>query len=979
MANMKSFFLAITIVYLGFSFSTAQEISSTTQEKASESTSGRIVGVVTAALTGDKLPGANVMIKGTSLGAASDLDGYFSIPNIPSGSHTVLISYIGYQDKEVPVFVKPDETVKQNIELDFNILEGDAIVVTAQALGQLQAINQQLAADAIVNIVDGTRIQELPDQNAAESIARLPGISVVRASGEGQGISIRGMAPKYNQIQIEGATISSMPSPLESRYSLGGRGGYNGRISQTRAVDLSMISQENLGAIEVYKSITPDMDANTLGGTVNLRLKKAEDKSQYKVLMMGAYNAERDDFNQYNGFFRMSRRFWDSKLGMQLSINSERRNRGGDRLRASYTREDVRDSTGALTGEVKFRIGSGLVSDERIDVRKHGLNAIFDYEVPGSKFLFSNFLSYSTRQSLEINRGIKYSQGRNAKREAYMITNSLRGTHDVLGIETVWTLSHFRTKSKYPYDIWMEWDHVNFDGEAMQKLSTYLPPEDYMAGLPTDGELIYRNSTYGKSNLSEVKYSAKLDFKYSFLLSDRVSGFLKFGGLFKQIDRESRAVWGEMFSRTPDEIPSIDQFPTDYDPDPVLNGKTNIGFKWDVTQFTDRWDDWLNRFRSITEIDNPIKGPNDDYNMTEKYYAGYFMLKLNAFRNLLTIIPGVRYDREDLSAIGNYHYATSESGSRKIGNIEQRHAIRTFEYWLPMIHLKVKPVEWFDTRLSVTKTLSRPNYQYHIPYETGTSYTYNVEKGNPDLESTTSWNFDLYFSIYHQKFGLITIGGFYKEITNFSYLITHYLKDSTAAAKYGLPATNDYLLHEFTHPENTHGLSTIKGIEIEYQANLNYLPGLLRNIVFSVNYTRIFSESWLRQYKTVSEFIPVAPYTKTTYYTGFRPGPLPTQPDQILNASIGYDIGGVTSRISVFHQGESLQGVGNLPETDTYVKPYTRFDFSLRYRLNDHLSFLVNGVNFTDTPDITSLQGTSKYSTFKTFGAMYGFGAEYIF
>jgi len=210
-------------------------------------------------------------------------------------------------------------------------------------------------------------------------------------------------------------------------------------------------------------------------------------------------------------------------------------------------------------------------------------------------------------------------------------------------------------------------------------------------------------------------------------------------------------------------------------------------------------------------------------------------------------------------------------------------------------------------------------------------------------------------------------------------MITHYLKDATMVMKYGLPPTNEYMLHEFTHPENTQGISTVKGFEIEYQANLSTLPGLLKYFVFSMNYTHIISKSWLRKYQATSEFIPYPPYTITTYDTGFRQGPLPTQPDRIGNVTLGYDIGAFSSRISIFHQGESLQGVGRLEETDTYVKPYTRYDISMRFRFNDHLSLLFTGVNLSDTPDITHLHGTSKHSSVQIFGSMYDFGLKYNF
>jgi hypothetical protein len=146
---------------------------------------GIIKGTVTDSLTGKPLPGANIFLSETSLGAASNLEGEYRILMIPSDRYELIVSFIGYQKKTVSVNVQPNATIIVDIKLNYETLTGETIVVTAQAVGQLAAINQQLSSRIITNIVSKARIEELPDANAAESVGRLPGVSIIRDAGEG--------------------------------------------------------------------------------------------------------------------------------------------------------------------------------------------------------------------------------------------------------------------------------------------------------------------------------------------------------------------------------------------------------------------------------------------------------------------------------------------------------------------------------------------------------------------------------------------------------------------------------------------------------------------------------------------------------------------------------------------------------------------------------------------------------------------------
>jgi len=149
----------------------------------------------------------------------------------------------------------------RNFQLTGQAILGDEVIVTAQARGQNAAITQQLNSNTISNIVASDRIKELPDASAAESIGRLPGVSIDRYNGEATGIAIRGLAPKYNTVTVNGVTL-----PATDR--------------ENRSVDLSLISSNLLDGIEVKKANTPDMDADALGGTIDLRFKRSTRRIQ---------------------------------------------------------------------------------------------------------------------------------------------------------------------------------------------------------------------------------------------------------------------------------------------------------------------------------------------------------------------------------------------------------------------------------------------------------------------------------------------------------------------------------------------------------------------------------------------------------------------------------------------------------------------------------------------------------------------------
>ena len=151
---------------------------------------GVIYGKVTDEATGEALVFASVSIVGTTIGTTTDIDGQYEISMAP-GSYTLLASYLGYGDSEKELSVVDGERIEINFELSSGT-QLDEVVVSVQARGQMAAVRGQLSSNKIVNVISSEKMQELPDANAAESIGRLPGISLQRSSGEANAVIIRG-------------------------------------------------------------------------------------------------------------------------------------------------------------------------------------------------------------------------------------------------------------------------------------------------------------------------------------------------------------------------------------------------------------------------------------------------------------------------------------------------------------------------------------------------------------------------------------------------------------------------------------------------------------------------------------------------------------------------------------------------------------------------------------------------------------------
>ena len=933
--------------------------------------SGTLKGTVYDKATKDKLPGANVTVKGTSVGATTDLDGAFVVRNVPAGSQTIVVTYIGYITSSVNVSVPEGGTLSQDFNLSATTLEGAEVVVTAQAQGQLQAINQQLSSDKIVSVVSESKMQELPDNNAAQAIGRLPGVSTLQSSGEASKVVIRGLAPQYNAVAVSGITLASTGS---TQIGAASQGGTVGSINTDRSVDLTMITPYMLKTVEVYKTLLPDMDANAIGGFVNMQLREAPEGFKTDILAQGGYTQKSGQYGNYRFVASASDRFLDDDLGVYVLGNAEQYDRNADNMNATY---QPQSSTVQPDG---FRpvIVTNVTLNRHLETRqRYGGNLILDYRLPSGSIKSINLLSrlvsdasdYRTIYDYQFhNINFRYTQG-NSKTDQAVNTLEYANDFGFMSAELKFanTYSHNFNPDAPQFDFTQTGGIpgttvVNAVPEALVPAVNYQGP----------GKVYLTNVSLFSADYKENDQVYKGDFKVPFNFESVTSGYVKFGGQYRYnyhsnqqgtpyagirpgspISTQLVSLLQQQYHLTLDSaagyFPGTNFSSTDsklYDPF-LSNSFGGILWASDPTTLTDMahfipGQPSVNAINSTGSnaggwFDGPYQRLPNSYTYIEKYYAGYLMSELNFLQNLM-VVGGVRWE-EVKSEFDAFNLADGRDATRQTVDTVSAHPGNRFV--LPMVQAKWDALDWADLRYSFTKTLARPDYSQLSPHFNMDYTQFNVWSGNPRLVPAEATNHDVFLTFHSNDLGLLSVGGFYKEITNFTYYTQYKLHTS---APPGLDSTGSYSVRTgsgVVTPKDGATLNTyvnspykayVRGFEVDFQTRFWYLPKPLDGIVFGVNYTHIASSATYPWRNDTTIIIPPRT-TKVVTLDRTRSGRLINQPDDVLNAYIGYDYGGFSARLSFLYQGNSVSNIGAFAEQDGFTKDYFRMDASVRQKL----------------------------------------------
>ncbi|MGA2625347.1 MAG: TonB-dependent receptor [Bacteroidota bacterium] len=904
-----------------------------------------IEGYVKDAVTGAPLPYANVVIVRTRFGAAADINGRYTIRDVPAGSYMLRASYIGYKPVDVPIGLKEGTNVTMDFKLEPVGVQGEEVVVTAQALGQKEAINEQLASEQIVNEVSAARIQELPDANAAESVGRLPGVSVQRDGGEGNKVVIRGLSPKYNAIMINGVRMTSTDD-------------------NDRSVDLSMISPNMLEGIEVMKAITPDQDADALGGSVNFKMREAKGSNGgpgFDLLTQGGYNSLATTYNDYKFVGSVDNRFFEDRFGVFAQADVERKNRISNELGASYYLNGPK-----LGAPNETYLGSLNLADIPRDRKRVGGTLVLDYRLPYGKISFTNFLSSTDTRTQSRGEGYdlagnNHSYATTDSREKLSVmTNILYYEQVVSFLRIDASASHSYSENSSPDNMSFSFlqQSVGFNGqpyggnpELIPSFARNDPSQTFLQTVSDYDQISKDRDIAGTLNVqfdedlsseinSTLKFGGKYRYKYRYYDHNEgggLLGLLATGGNVRQAILDAfpwmKATVPIGLYRFPITIFEDQNFNygTFLGGDYPLGVPTNIGLMWQVLDVMKQFASQNpGSFDAYSRSD--FGSTTNNYSGNEYGTAGYGMADVNIGPQI-KLIPGVRYER----------LATSYTGARGISGITGAshnyvHYDTTLgtahDYWLPMVHLRYKPTEWFDVRFAYTNTLTYPDYTTITPrIDVGFN---SVDWNNYQLKPGHSTNYDLYLSLYENTLGLFTAGGFLKRIDDLIFPATGRIISDPSLYE-GVPAgTQGYTINTYINDPNR---VDVLGIELDWQTHFWYLPNPLRGTVLNVNYTHIFSDAKYPRTTYQSRYLfdslgnPIPPYVVKTISDTFYTDRLINQPDDIVNIAVGYDYAGFSTRLSMLYQTDIFAGTNFWPEIRTSTASYVRWDLSVKQDL----------------------------------------------
>ncbi|TVP61019.1 MAG: TonB-dependent receptor, partial [Gemmatimonadales bacterium] len=329
-------------------------------EGVSTTETGTIQGRVIHAQTRAYLEGAGVRLVELNRQVTTDREGRFSIPRVPTGAYTLEITYLGVESRSEAVTVRGGEVARIDAELQSQVFRLDEMQIIGQIQGQAHALNLQRSSDNLRTIVSQDALGQVQEGNIGDALNRLPGLTVETRAGVQRTATIRGLAPQYNSVTVDGFTMTN--------------------VDGNRDIALDSYPMNTLERVEVVRAVTPDMPGDAIGGTVNLVTRTAFDRSGRTFFgdIGGTHNDNRSTLNRQAQLTVGDTFGPEGNLGGLFTFSYFEDVRGYDVSNIGYT----------VDAEDRFTVANNLVYDRDERKRKFGVGANLDYRVGEDARLF---------------------------------------------------------------------------------------------------------------------------------------------------------------------------------------------------------------------------------------------------------------------------------------------------------------------------------------------------------------------------------------------------------------------------------------------------------------------------------------------------------------------------------------------------------------------------------------------------------------
>lgn len=908
----------VFLMLLGFSLS-------------SFSQTGNIQGVITDE-NGIAVPGATVAVQGFNKGAVTDFDGTYTLVEVREGLQKLIVSFLGYANVEKEVTVKANQTVTLNITMSSESTTLEEVLVTGYGLGgQARALNTQKNKQNITNIVSTDQIGKFPDANVGDAVKRIPGITMQVDQGEARNIIIRGLSPQLNSVTLNGSRIPSAEG-------------------DNRNVQMDLIPSDMIQTIEVNKAVTPDMDADALGGSVNLITKTSPQGFRLSATAGSGVNFITDK-RILNGSFLLGNRSKNDKFGWMVSASINDNDFGSDNVEAEWEDEfefnngdeDNLEEVAVNPYAKVFEVREYLVQRVR-----RSFSANFDYKLDQNNNLYfksiynwrddrenrfrleneildgedigigdftvdanGNLTSFPVEAKRQTKGGIAGGRNKNARLEDQRMQNySLGGDHLFGSVKLDWMASYSKASEERLNERYMEYESeygVAFNNNGDKPLFTPLSAAD------SDFRLFELNEITEENQYTEEEdVNFFVNVKAPLTLVEDQEGFLKFG--FKsRLKNKNRTNDFMEFSDETGALDILGDIPTrNYSDNDFLAGS-----QYQIGSFASA--DYLG---SLNLYDNSLFEGEDlpdeyltaNFDVNENVYAGYAMLS-QQFSDKFTVLAGVRLEHTTIDSEGNTLVFNEDGDYDGTQMVKDK---GNYTNLLPGVHLKYNVADNTVLRFAWTNTLARPNYVDLVPYQEINNEDEEIYFGNSELNPTTSMNFDIMAEQYFKSVGLLSGGVFYKDIKDFIY--TNVSEDDNGFEVY--------------KPLNGNG-ATVFGAEVSLQRRLDFLPGFAKNFSIYLNYTYLTSNTDGIYNEDGDERTDLD---------------LPNTAPNMFNGSLGYADKHFSVRLSGNFSDAYVDEIGGRAFEDRYYDKQFFLDFNANVALSKQLSLYVNLNNITNQP-----------------------------
>lgn len=850
---------------------------------------GIIKGRITDQKSKEPLTGATVAVTGTNNAAATNLSGEYQF-YVNSGTVNLTVRYLGYKDTTLSVSLNSNELKVVNVAMSGRQRNLDNVVITGYTQGQAKALNQQKNADNIKNIIAADQIGRFPDPNAAEALQRVPGVNIERDQGEGRYVSVRGLAPQFTNTSINGEQI---PSPE----------------ADVRFVALDAIPSDQLASIEVSKALTPDMDGDAIGGSINLITRTAQSrKADVSGSFGGGYNNLMGKPN-LQGQLQYGQRFGkDEKLGLLFNGNYYHNDLGSDNVERA-----VEDN------ELELR-------DYSLTRTRLGLSSSLDYKFNNHhevyfKGLYSRFTDREQRRRYVFKPGDEEIEKLIKDRFEAQSVLSLNA-----GAKHTFKSLFLDYEAQYSYGE----QNTPYDNEAA-----------FVAGIPSTLDFAnsnfprftaddYSNNSlyefdeigYGKTKAKDKNLTAKFNIGVPYKLGGN-DGLIKFGAKVRSKKKEY-TIRQNTFENLGG-VPNLDQFDGNPVKDEFFSGRYELGRPVAINRLMNYFNSNPGQFELQIE-DKAIDEALEAFTAKEDVIAGYLMAR-QQFSKLM-VLGGVRYERTKVSYNSN-DVIIGENGD--LEGIRPVSGSSNYDFVLPQLHLKYELTPLSNVRAALTWSYARPNFSEIIPAQEINREDGAASAGNPALQPVSAINYDLMYEHYFGSVGIVSAGLFHKRLDDFIY------RRILFNSPYPLTGTPTISGIDVTQAQNGND-ARISGVEFAFQRRLTFIP-VLKDFSVYLNYTYTDSKAKIQSREASSANANATEEIR-----------LPGQSENVGNASLAYEGKRFSLRSSLNFSGSFLSEVGGTKESDLFVKSRMQLDASGSIAITNRIRFFAELLNFTNQP-----------------------------